>query len=85
MRETDDMASLVTQALGTLSTVPEAVSAEEAPPAPTDHRQGAVDARRRQRPNLFAADAVRDGSEGNANERNGAERPRSSHGSAIPR
>jgi hypothetical protein len=85
MRETDDMASLVAQALGMLSKVPEAVSAEEAPPAPADHREGAVDARRRQRPDLLAAGPVQDGNKENANEGNGAERPRSSHGSAMPR
>ena len=85
MRETDDMASLVTQALGTLSKVAEAVSAEEAPPPPIDHRQGAVDARRRQRPDLLAAGPMQDGSKVDANARNGAERPRSSHGSAMPR
>jgi hypothetical protein len=85
LRETDDVPSLVAQALGTLNKLPEAMSAEETPPAPTDHRHGAVDAQRRQRPDLLAAGSVQDGSKENANERNGAERTRSSHGSAMPR
>ncbi len=93
MRETDDVPSLVAQALGTLNKVCEAVSAEEALPATTDHRPGAVDERSLQRPGMLAAapanpeisgPAEESGNVG-ATERNGPERLRSPHGSALPR
>jgi hypothetical protein len=93
LRETDDVPSLVAQALGTLNKVPEAVSSEEALPATTDHRPSAVDERSRPRPGMLAAapanpeisgPAEESGKVG-ATERNGPERLRSSHGSALPR
>lgn len=93
MRETDDVPSLVAQALGTLNKVPEAVSAEEALPATTDHRPGAVDERSRHRPGMLAAAPANPEVSGPAEEsgkvgtteRDGPERLRSPHGSALPR
>ena len=60
LRETDDMPSLVAQALGRLDKVSEAsadmsVSAEEALPAATDPRRSAVDDRVRQTRGVLAA------------------------------
>jgi hypothetical protein len=83
MRETDDVASLVAQALGTATRASEAVSAEDAPQTP-DHRRGAVDARSRQPPDMLVAGSAPKSDETDAAEENGIERPRS-HGSALPR
>lgn len=91
LRETDDVPSLVAQALGTLSKVPGAVSKEEALPTTTDDRR-AVDERGRQSPGVSAAGPAnpeisgpaQEGGNGGA-ERNGPERLASAHGSALPR
>lgn len=83
MRKTDDMASLVAQALGTVERTTEAPSVAEAPPTP-DHPQDAVDARNQQRPEMLAARAVPKNDDVDAAERSAIERPRS-HGSALPR
>ena len=93
MRETDDVPSLVAQALGTLNKVPEAVSAEEALLATTDHRPGAVDERSLQRPGVLAvapanpeiSGPAKESGKVDAPERNGPKRLRSPHGSALPR
>jgi hypothetical protein len=93
LRETDDVPSLVTQALGTLNKVPEAVPKEEALPTITDHRHDAVDERCRQRPGMSAAGPANPEISGPAQEsgkdgaaaRNGPERLASARGSALPR
>jgi len=77
MRATDDVAGLVAQALGTLSKVPEAVAAEEAPAA-LDHRS-------RQQPAVLAATPAPERSTPEVTERADPERPWSPHGSALPR
>lgn len=76
MRAEDDLASLAAQALGTLSKVPEAVAAEEAPPA--------IDHRSRQQPDVPAAAPAPDSGEMNAGEPADEERPWSPHGGALP-
>ena len=83
MRETDDVASLVAQALGTVTRASVAVSAEEAPQTP-DHRRGAIDARNRQPSELLVAGSAPKSDAADAAVQNGIERPRS-HGSALPR
>jgi hypothetical protein len=83
MRETDDMASLVAQALGTMTRAADAVPAEEAPETP-DRQRGVVDGRSRQPPNMPVAGSTATSDETAAAEQNAIERPRS-HGSALPR
>jgi hypothetical protein len=93
LRETDDVPSLVAQAIGTLNKVPEAVSTKEALLATTDHRHDAVDERSRQRPGMLAAGpanpefsgSAQESRKGGGVERNGPERLASAHGSALPR
>lgn len=92
LRETDDVPSLVAQALGTLNKVPEPASKAKTPPATTDHRHDAVDTRSRQRHGISAAGPTNPEISGPAPEsgnggveRNNPERPASAHGSALPR
>ena len=92
LRETDDVPSLVAQALGTLNKVPEAESKEETLPA-TDHRHDAADKRSRQRHGMSVTGPAKPEISGPAQqnrkgggvERNGPERLASAHGSALPR
>jgi len=91
LRETDDVPSLVSQALGTLNE--EAESKEETLPATTGHRHDAVDERSRQCHGMSATGPAKPEISGPAQqsrkgggvERNGPERLASAHGSALPR
>jgi hypothetical protein len=84
LRETDDVASLMAQALGTLNQAAAAVSVEEAPLA-TDPRHSADDERRRHRPDMLAAAPVPEGRTADAADQRDPERLRPRHGGALPR
>ncbi len=85
LRETDDVASLMAQALGTLNKAVEAVSAEEAPPAATGLQHDAADERRRQGPDMPPAAPVRDARTADAADPREPEHLRPRHGGALPR
>lgn len=84
LRETDDVASLMAQAMGTLNKAAEAVSAEEAPPA-TDPRRDAGDERSRHRADALTGAPMREGRTADAADRRESERLRPRHGGALPR
>jgi hypothetical protein len=84
LRETDDVASLMAQAVGMLNKAAEAVSVEEAPPA-TDLRDGEVEERNRHHPGMLAAAPVREARTADAADRHDPARLRPRHGGALPR